>query len=65
MGYRRIDDNVLGETTRGRFKHCRKCFDKCEDALEFVEAVKDLLEEFYKDDKCCCPKKCHCDHDND
>ena len=65
MGYRRNGANngdVLGDFTNGR---CRRCFDRCEDALEFVEAVKDLLDDFFDDDKCRCHKKCRRDWDND
>lgn len=65
MGCRRNNGDVLGESTNGR--GCRRCFDKCEDALEFVEAVKDLLDEFFDDDDhhCHCCKKHHCCRRND
>ncbi|MDF2614548.1 MAG: hypothetical protein K0S71_2334 [Clostridia bacterium] len=53
--------DVLGEFTNGRRNNCSRCFEECEEALEFVEAVKDLLDEFFEDDrrdrKCCC--RCH------
>lgn len=57
MGYRRRDGDVLGDFASGR---CRRCFDKCEDALEFVEGVKDLLDEFFddRDRRHCCCKPC-------
>ena len=58
MGCRRNNDNVLGESTNGR-RNCRRCFEECEEALEFVEAVKDLVDDFFDDDNhnhCC--RKC-------
>lgn len=66
------DDRVRGDFTRD-FEDkckCKKCFRKCEDALEFIEDIKDLLDEFFDDDKhhdcckkCCCDKCC-CKNDN-
>ena len=60
----RSNGNVLGSSTNGS-NNCRRCFEKCEEALEFVEAVKDLLEDFFEDDRddCHC-KKCCCRHHN-
>jgi len=65
MGYRRNGNDVLGESTNGRRNNCHRCFEECEEALEFVEAVKDLLDEFFEQDTCDCCKKHHCRRNND
>jgi len=64
--YRRNNDSVGGDFEGT--SSCRKCHLECEKALEFVEAVKDLLDEFFEDDKhdnhdCCCKNDCcHSNH---
>jgi len=63
-GCRCNGSNVLGTSTNGS-NNCRRCFEECEDALAFVEAVKALVDDFFEDDRddCHC-KKCCCRHHN-
>lgn len=63
MGRHRDNDNVLGDFRGGRRNNCRRCFEQCEEALEFVEDVKDLLEDFFEEDKCHCRRRCHRNND--
>ncbi len=49
MEYRKNGRDIAPESTNSLRSKCYKCFDQCEAALEFVEAVQDLLDELFGD----------------
>ena len=49
MEYRKNGREISPETSNSLRNKCYKCFDQCEAALEFVDAVQDLLDELFGD----------------